>query len=149
MRRKARMKKNDPRRLTEEEKQKIVFVVNDLFSEDFPDEPSEYDVLMKKKLQEFTNILLKNDDSSDIEELIEMCEEYINGDRNASTFGLCLGLAASYDMWLNNSPVWPVPYNPEWDEWGKLKEKKAVLTEGERNALMILREINEEDEKPK
>jgi len=130
--RKVHVKKDVLRKLTEEEKQKVVFVVNDLLSEDFPEEPTEYDVLMKQKLEEFTNFLLKDDVPSEIEHLLEMCEEYINGDRNSSTFGLCFGLAISYDMWLNNSPVWPVSYNPEWDEWEKLKTKKAVLTEGKK-----------------
>jgi hypothetical protein len=30
-----------------------------------------------------------------------------------------------YDMWLNNSAVWPVIHNPEWNEWKKLRKIKV------------------------
>lgn len=35
------------------------------------------------------------------------------------------GLVMKFDMWLNDSLAWPVGYNPEWEEWDKLKEKKV------------------------
>ena len=53
------MKKVTIRKLTEEEKQKIIFVINDLLSEDIPEEPTEYGVLMKQKLEEFTASFLQ------------------------------------------------------------------------------------------
>jgi len=39
-----------------------------------------------------------------------MCEDYIKGDIFSS-----LGLIIKYDMWLNDSPVWPV-HKPEWEK---------------------------------
>jgi hypothetical protein len=113
------------RKLTEEEKQKIIFVANDLFLEDLPEEPTEYDVLMKQKAEEFTSGLLEDDESSTIESLLKICEEYIN-----NTSFSALGLIMMYDMWLNKSSVWPVMYNPEWEEWDKLIEKKVGKVPG-------------------
>lgn len=117
------------RKLTEEEKQKIKFVVNDVLSEDLPEEPTEYDVLMKQKQKEFILNLLKDDEPEQIDALLEMCEEYIKKDGTAFPgFGSTLALMAMYDMWLNNSLLWPVGHNPEWEEWEKLKEKKVKKT---------------------
>jgi hypothetical protein len=30
-----------------------------------------------------------------------------------------------YDMWINNSHVWPVKHNPEWEKWDEIKDKKV------------------------
>ncbi|MHC6202061.1 hypothetical protein ACYULU_02585 [Breznakiellaceae bacterium SP9] len=114
------MEKEIVRKLTNEEKQKIIFVVNNLLSEDLPDEPTEYDVLMKQKVEEFILELLKDNKPSQIEALLEMCEGYFK-EGSFSDFGLIM----MYDMWLNKSLCWPVGYNPEWEEWNKLKEKKV------------------------
>jgi len=111
---------NTLRKLTDEEKQKVLFVVNAVIHEDIHDEPTEEDVLMEQKRQEFISLLLRDNEDSQIEALLEMCEEYIKGDTFSS-----LGLIIKYDMWLNDSAVWPVMHNPEWKEWDKLKEKKV------------------------
>ena len=113
------MKKETLRKLTEEEKMKITLMMNDLLSEDFPDEPTEYDVLMKQKLEEFIAIYLKDDEPSKIEKLLETSEKYINGD---TIYGL--GFIMAYDMWINESPTFPTQPNPKWEEWEKLKDKK-------------------------
>ncbi|MDR0410950.1 MAG: hypothetical protein LBH75_03120 [Treponema sp.] len=113
------------RKLTDEEKQKITFVINDLLSEDLPEEPTEYDVLMKQKIEEFTSDLLKDDEPSQIDTLLEMCREYLEENEKGSFSGF--GLIVMYDMWLNKSSIWPVLYNPEWEEWSKLKEKKVKM----------------------
>jgi hypothetical protein len=96
------------RKLTEEEKQKIIFVIKDLLSEDIPEEPTEYDVLMKQKLEEFTAIYLKDDEPSQIEERLEIFDKYIKGETLYR-----LGLIVAYDMWINESHVWPIGPNPE------------------------------------
>ena len=114
------MEKVTIRKLTEEEKQKIIFVMKDLFSDDIPEEPTEYDVLMKQKLEEFTAIYLKDDEPSQIESLLEMCDEHIKGEGFSE-----LGFIISYDMWINESAVWPTVPNPKWKEWEKLKKKKV------------------------
>jgi len=114
------MKKENLRKLTDEEKQKVLLVVNDLIPQNMPEELTEYDVLMEQKRQEFISLLLRDNEHSEIEALLNMCEKYIHGD----TFNT-LGLIMKYDMWINNSAVWPVMHNPEWEEWEKLKEKKV------------------------
>jgi len=114
------MEKVTIRKLTEEEKQKIIFVINDLLSDDIPKEPTEYDVLMKQKLEEFTAIYLKDDEPSRIESLLEICDDHIKGESFSS-----LGLIMAYDMWINESPVFPTVPNPKWEEWEKLKKKKV------------------------
>jgi predicted house-cleaning noncanonical NTP pyrophosphatase (MazG superfamily) len=108
------------RKLTEEEKQKIIFVINDLLSDDIPEEPTEYDVLMKQKLEEFTAVYLKDNEPSQIEALLEICDNHIKGENFS-----CFGLIMAYDMWINESAVWPVMHNPKWKEWEKLKKKKV------------------------
>jgi len=120
------MKKDKLRKLTDEEKQKVLFVVNDLIPEDMPEEPTEYDVLMEQKRQEFISHLLRDNEDSGIEAIVKGCEKYINRD---NSFGFRFSLIMMYDMWINDSPVWPVMHNPEWEEWSKLSEKKVKTDE--------------------
>jgi len=116
------------RKLTEEEKQKIIYVYNDFFNECLPDETpeseyiTEYDVLMKKKQEEYIQVLLETDEPDQIEALLETCDDYIieKDESGLSVFVMMMG----YDMWLHKSPVWPVKHNPEQEKWDKLKEKK-------------------------
>ena len=115
------MEKVTIRKLTEEEKQKIIFVINDLLSDDIPEEPTEYDVLMKQKLEKFTASFLQEIEPSQIEEHMEMCDEYIKGEGLSTAFVLTM----AYDMWINESAVWPTAPNPKWKEWEKLKKKKV------------------------
>jgi hypothetical protein len=119
------MKNKALRKLNDEEKQKVTFVLNDLLSEDIPEEQTEYDVLMKQKLEEFISSCLKDDEPEQIEALLEMCENHLNENKNGEGSFSGFGLIVMYDMWLNKSGVWPVGYNPEWEEWNKLKEKKV------------------------
>ena len=114
------MEKVTIRKLTEEEKQKIIFVINDLLSHDIPKKPTEYDVLMKQKLEEFTAIYLKDDEPSRIESLLEICDDHIKGEGFSG-----LGLIMAYDMWINESAVFPTAPNPKWKEWEKLKKKRV------------------------
>ena len=116
----AIMEKVTIRKLTEEEKQKIIFVLNDLLSDDIPEEPTEYDILMKQKLEEFKAFYLKDNELSQIEALMEECDAYIKREGFAG-----IGFVMAYDMWINESLVWPTGPNPKWKEWEKLKKKKV------------------------
>ena len=123
------MKKN-VRKLTDDEKQKIIMVINDFSSEyldeEIPEyEMTEYDALMKKKTVEWKLHLLEDNESSKIEELLVMCEKYLEEKEKPDNIGVGTDFAfiVMYDMWLNKSNVWPVMYNPEWEEWNKLKLK--------------------------
>ena len=111
------------RKLTDEEKQKITFVINELIYEDLPEEPTKYDVLMYQKVEEFKSIMLQDDTPEAIEALLRSCNEYINDVDNNTFAGF--GFIVTFDMWLNKSPCWPVCHNPELDEWEKLKGIKA------------------------
>ncbi|GMO42370.1 MAG: hypothetical protein Pg6C_03840 [Treponemataceae bacterium] len=42
------MEKGTARELTDEEKQKVIFVVSDVIQMDMPEEPTEYDVFMRQ-----------------------------------------------------------------------------------------------------
>jgi hypothetical protein len=120
-------------KLTEEQKQKVIYVFNDFASLYFSDENpnskyiTEYDILMKQKEEEFKNYLLEDNEPHQIESLLEMCDEYIEEKNNPDKkfFGTEFGLIMMYDMWLNKSSMWPVGHNPEWKEWEKLKKKKV------------------------
>jgi hypothetical protein len=123
--------KKELQKLTEEQKQKILYVFHNFASEYFPDENpdseyiTEYDILMKQKEEEFKNHLLEDNEPSQIEALLEMCDEYIKDKETHESPFSAFGFIVMYDMWLNKSPVWPVPFNPEWEEWNKLKDKKV------------------------
>jgi hypothetical protein len=126
------MEKPVLKKLTEEQKQKIINVMNDFSAIYFPDDSAEseyiteYDILMKEKKEEFKLDLLKDDEPSQIDALMEMCEGYLEEKKNPKEIGLSVfGFIMMYDMWLNKSAVWPVRYNPEWEKWNKLKEKKV------------------------
>ena len=123
---------NSLRKLTEKERQRVTFVMNDFFEKYFPDEPSdpeyitEYDVLMKEKDEAFKMSFLKDNEPSEIASLMEICDNYIKDETDTSKMlSTAFGLIIMYDMWLNESPVWPVMNNPKWDEWEKLKKKKV------------------------
>ena len=114
----------EKQKLTEEEKEKIAFVVNDFLAEVYklPEDPTEFDVLMRKKVEEFKESLFEDDDPHQVEALVELTNSYI--DTNGGGLDK-LAWTAMFDMWANNSPMWPVPHNPEWEEWEKLKEIKV------------------------
>ena len=140
------MLKAQKRKLTKEEKKNIIFVINDLLAEKMPKEATEYDVLMQKKLKEFTLHLLKPDEIYKVEVLLDMCNEYISSKKSGNPKGCVggLGIIIMYDMWLNKSGSWPVMGNPEWKEWEKLKEKKIIKKKGVRRTsyLSIKKEGN-------
>ena len=111
------------RKLSEEEKEKITFVVNDFFGKIFYDSPdpeyiTEFDIFMKEKLEEFKLSLLKDNEPLQIEALMYLCEDHIKE-------GPGLSFLIWWEMWLNKSLSWPVRHNPEWEEWEKLKDKKV------------------------
>jgi len=119
------------RELTEEERRKILFVMNDFFEKYVPEESSdsmyitEYDILMKEKNEAFKMDFLKDNYPSEIDSLMEICENYIKEENGEGFPTTSLVLIMMYDMWVNESRVWPVMYNPKWDEWDKLKKKKV------------------------
>jgi len=120
------------RKLTEDEKQKIIYTMNDYFAKYSLDESSEseyiteYDILMRKKEEEFKLHLLNDNEPYEIDALMEMCEDYINNMENPKEKALCaLTFSIMYDMWINNSFVWSVMHSPEWEEWNNLKDKKV------------------------
>ena len=123
-------------KLTEEQKVKIIGVINEvLFNE--PEEPSdpeyitEYDILMQKKEEEFKQYLLRDEESSQIESISEMCNKYLDEKKNQHNrnFGSEFGLIMMYDMWINECSFWPTN-NPElWDKWNELKKIKVKKRE--------------------
>ena len=116
------MEQKELSKLTEREKQKIRYVINDLLYKDIPEEPTEYDVLMNKKIEDFTDVLCKENDPSQIEDLLKMCNEYIF---NVSFAGTGFGIIMMYDMWLNECAFWPTNNPKLWKKWEKLKKKKV------------------------
>jgi hypothetical protein len=44
---------------------------------------------------------------------LDFCKQYRFGEDNA---GLTLGFIINFDMWINDSAVWPVYYNPKWEK---------------------------------
>ena len=119
-------------KLTEEQKEKIIGVLDEVLFND-KEEPSdseyitEYDILMKNKEKEFKILMTKDDEHSNIESIIDMCDEYLKEKKNSQDkiFGIEFGLIMKYDMWINECSCWPTN-NPElWEEWNKLKAIKV------------------------
>jgi len=126
--------KRELQKLTEEQKKKIMDVLDDFssiyFVEEFPDAEyiTEYDILMKQKEEEWKLHFLEDNTPSSIEALLEMCDEYMENKKNPKPnerFSVDFSFIVNYDMWLNNSAIWPVMHNPEWEKWEKLKEIKV------------------------
>lgn len=126
--------KRELQKLTEEQKKKIMDVLEDFssiyFADEFPDAEyiTEYDILMKRKEEEWKLHFLEDNTPSSIEALLELCDEYMenkNNPKSISSFSVDFSFIVNYDMWLNNSGVWPVMHNPEWEKWEKLKEIKV------------------------
>jgi hypothetical protein len=111
------------RKLTEEEKQKSLYVINDFFAIYFPDKSpdseyiTEYDILMKKKEEEYKLRLLRDNTPSEIDALMESCDNYIKEKNEPNETGFtAFSFIMTYDMWLNKYHGWPVMHNPEWEE---------------------------------
>jgi len=120
------------RKLTEEERHKIIYVLNDFFNDFCSDESpeseyiTEFDIKMKKKEDEFILYLLEDNSPYIIDNIMEMCENYLKEKNEPDSTGWTIfDIIIMYDMWLNNSVGWPVMYNPEWEEDKILKEKKV------------------------
>lgn len=123
--------KKELMKLTEEQKDKIRNVIEDFSKEYFTNEPSnskyitEYDLLMKRKEEEWKLSLLEDNESYQIEALLEMCDEYIEEKKNPKGFGVDFGLIMMFDMWLNECSFWPTNNPKLWKEWEKLKKIKV------------------------
>jgi len=121
----------EKRKLTNEEKQKVNYVLNDFFDgiQEYPSDPkyiTEYDILMEQKDNEFKLLFLKDNEPSKIDVIMDFCDQYIEEKKNPETlFGVEFGLIVKYDMWINECSFWPTN-NPElWEKWNKLKKKKV------------------------
>ena len=80
----------------------------------------------KKKEEEYKQLLLEDSDPSTIDALLELCEDYIKEKNDPTINGSTdFIFVMMYDMWINNSHVWPVKHNLEWEKWDKLKDKKV------------------------
>jgi len=119
------------RKLTEEERQKVNYVLNDFFSiyKEEPSDPeyiTEYDILMELKEDEFKLLFLNDNEPSRIDDIMEMCEKYIKEKENQEGFfGVEFGLIMEYDMWINECPFWPTNNPKLWKRWDKLKKIKV------------------------
>jgi len=51
------MEKETFKKLTEEEKQKVISVINELLFEELPNDPAEDDVFYNQKIEEFTGAI--------------------------------------------------------------------------------------------
>lgn len=99
------------RSLTEEEKQKVIFVIDDFFNKEIPDVPAEYtDLYMVENTEEFKSYLMEDTEPEQIEALMEILDDYINNRdlKNSGSIASSLSLCVMYDMWVNKSAVWPV-----------------------------------------
>jgi len=80
-------------------------LVNDIF-----EDLHEYFAGMDK-LEDFKAYLLQDESFPDT------CKQFYT--KGGDNTGFELGILFTYDMWINNSPVFPVMYNPEWEKKDK------------------------------
>jgi len=125
---------NSIRKLTDEEQRKVIFVMNDFFEKYILREScnskyiTEYDVLMKEKNEAFKQSFFKDNTPSEIDSLMETCDDYIN-DEPFKAFGLII----MYDMFINECSFWPTNNPKLWNKLGKLKRKKVRMKPREYN----------------
>jgi hypothetical protein len=104
---------NNKVKLTEEQQNLITSVLDDTYGDDdIFDADTE-------KWESFKAHLLENDEPEQIDALIDMCKEYNEERKTAECPITSLGFIMMYDMWINESSVWPVMYKPEWEKEGK------------------------------
>ena len=125
--------KDKKRKLTDDERAKVTYVLDHFIKTYLIEEPedldyiTEFDILMKKKKEYFKLRFLKDEIPSEINSLIERCDEYMEEEKNPNnkSFGAAFGFIMQYDMWINKCPFWPTN-NPElWKRWDKLKKIKV------------------------
>jgi hypothetical protein len=104
---KEEMTENKVINLTAEEKSLVLSVLDDMYGDD-----KIFDTRTKDWV-EFKKYLLKDADAGGNEMLIELRKKYKRG-KDYSEFSFIV----LYDMWMNKSNIFPVPYNPEWDNKG-------------------------------
>lgn len=128
------------RKLTDEVRQKVTFVINDFFEKFILRESSnpkyitEYDVLMKEKNEAFKQSFLKDDTSFQIASLMEICDNYIKDDNDSdSMFSIEFGLIIQYDMFISECLFWPTNNPKLWNKWKKLERKKVRMKPREYN----------------
>jgi len=63
-----------------------------------------------EKVDEFRATLLENED------FFDCCKQFYRKGEDNTAFEF--GLLIEYDMWINNSNVWPVVNNPQWENKG-------------------------------
>ena len=111
------------RKLTEEEKHKIEKVINSIFIENIPEDKTEYDLEVRKGIYAFLEHLLEDNSPYQIEALLDLCNEYLEKMNDNDPGFVELAFIVMYDMWINKSNIWPVPYNPEWEKDKKLMNR--------------------------
>jgi hypothetical protein len=100
-------------KLTEDQYKFVSGVLDDMYGDD-----RIFDSNTLRWL-EFKNSLLQEDtELSQIEALLEMCNEYIESRKTNEIPFVTFAFIIMYDMWVNDSAVWPV-IKREW----KKKEK--------------------------
>ena len=109
-------------KLTEEQRMIIITALESIYG----DEEGKIFDTDTYKWNEFKELLLGDNEPEQIEELIGMCEDLL---KEEPLIGF--GFIVMYDMWINKSIIWPVPYNPMWKWWNLrsiiLKTRKLFL----------------------
>jgi hypothetical protein len=107
------------RKLTDEEKQKVIYFVNDVLPAsliDNPAAPTAEDIAMKQKIEEFTTHLLKENEPQEIESLLDLCNTYTEDKKTKKPFSADFALIVLFDMWYNKTPIWPAPPQTKKDQ---------------------------------
>ena len=92
------------RKLTDEEKENVASFIRDaLYEDECPEKPTDDDISQRRAIEDFTLHVfsLCDNDSSQIDSLFELCN---SGHNVGSDFALAIW----FDMWLNDSNIWPV-----------------------------------------
>ncbi|GHV79419.1 hypothetical protein AGMMS49944_12100 [Spirochaetia bacterium] len=96
--------------LTEEQTRIVNSVLDDMYGND---KIFETDTA---KWEEFKAFIVGDTEPGEIESLMELCNEYQRDKMMGKSPAVEFAFIMLYDMWVNKSSVWPVPYNPEWEK---------------------------------
>jgi hypothetical protein len=101
---------DDTKKLTAEQRAKVESVLDDMRKDGGVFSPLDS---KEDRWDEFVAHLLRDQSADAIENLMDSCDYYFSEKEKGETFGTELSWIIMYDMWLNNSAVWPIRFLPK------------------------------------
>jgi hypothetical protein len=92
-------------KLTDEQYRLASSVLDDMHGDDKTFDNST------EKWEEFKDMVLQDGTASDIQSLVELCQQYKDDMATKGKTGVDFAFIMLYDMWIHKSSIWPVPHD--------------------------------------